>query len=117
VISELKEYDFPKQSEEETPRQGARNILSSYSQVYDVLAESLQNAVDAVDERHAQDPTTATARLSIEFDISQRSVTITDTGTGISWDMLQNAPAPNITQKREENSPTASHQRSRGERG
>lgn len=117
MASELKEHDFLKQSEEETLRQEARNILSSYSQVYDVLAESLQNAVDAVDERYSQEPTTATAKIAIEFDAPERSITVTDTGTGIPWDMLQNAPAPNITYKQGTGTARTRHQRSRGEKG
>jgi hypothetical protein len=102
MSNQLDVYDFLKKQDEndEPVRQEARNILSSYSQVYDVLAESLQNAVDAIDERYSQEPTQAVAKIQIVFDAARRNIIITDTGTGMPWEILRSAPCPNTTYKR-----------------
>ena len=116
--SQLSEYDFLSEKEDESLRKEAENILSSYSQVFDLLAEALQNSTDAIDARHNEDPENSLAKIRLIFDTSTRSITIIDTGTGIPWVKLQHALTPNITYKRtadDENEFNA--KRSRGEKG
>lgn len=121
MSTQLGVYDFLRIEDDEPIRQEARNILSSYSQVYDVLAESLQNAVDAIDERYSQEPIQAVAKIMIVFDVAQRSITITDTGTGMPWEVLRSAPCPNTTYKRRNQQSSQSDLKrsrlSRGEKG
>ncbi|KAI9130032.1 ATP-binding protein [Acaryochloris sp. CCMEE 5410] len=116
MVAFLEEVDFLKQEVEEEIRLEAENLLSSYSQFHDVLAESLQNAVDSVDDRYHQEPTTAVAKISLKFDIPKRTITVTDTGTGMPWSVLKNALKPNVTYKRVSKS-SGKQRRSRGEKG
>jgi len=112
----LEEVDFLKQEDEEEIRLEAENLLSSYSQFHDVLAESLQNAIDAVDDRYHQEPITAVTKILIKFDIPNRIISVTDTGTGMPWSVLRNALKPNVTYKRVPKQSTK-QSRSRGEKG
>lgn len=116
MVNFLEEVDFLRQEDEEEIRLEAENLLSSYSQFHDVLAESLQNAVDAVDDRYHQEPTTAVAKIWLKFDAKERSITVTDTGTGMPWSVLKSALKPNVTYKRVQNS-SSKDRRSRGEKG
>jgi len=116
VVDFLEEVDFLRQEDEEEIRLEAENLLSSYSQFHDVLAESLQNAVDAVDDRYHQEPTTAVARIWLKFDAKEKSITVIDTGTGMPWSVLKSALKPNVTYKRIQNL-SSKDRRSRGEKG
>lgn len=113
---QLIEHDFLSQAHDEAVRKEATNILSSYNQVYDVLAEILQNAVDAVDERYNQESATAVTKIAISFNAHERSITITDTGTGMPWGILKQALAPNISYKASVSAKSLA-KRSRGEKG
>ena len=95
----LEDVDFLRQENEEEIRLEAENLLSSYSQFHDVLAESLQNAIDAVDDRYHQEPIAAVTKILIKFDIPNRIISVTDTGTGMPWSVLRNALKPNVTYK------------------
>ena len=68
-------------------RSSARNILDSYGHAWDVLAESLQNAVDAIEMKIAKDAN-GTKHLRISFDCKQRAIEVSDTGIGISAEQL-----------------------------
>ncbi len=94
---------------EEALRHQARNILDSYANPWDVLAEGLQNAVDAVEERAGTDPDQPN-RIHITFDARQRAIRITDTGNGIPAEYMTRVLAPHISHKRGE-------RRTRGEKG
>lgn len=109
--------DFLGQIGDESLQQAARNILSSYSHVYDVLAEALQNAVDAVEERYLKQPEHRIAKIQVEFDAQSHAITITDTGTGMPWNILSRALAPNVTFKSNTADGGANRRRSRGEKG
>lgn len=109
------EHDFLGNVTDEDLRQSAMNILSSYSHVTDVLAESLQNAVDAVDERVQFSDEEVSARIHIYFDVPRKRVMVTDTGTGMNEDVLMSAPSPNVTYKRHR--PDGKARRPRGEKG
>lgn len=93
----------------------AENVLSSYSEAKDFLSEALQNATDAIDaRRHAA--TEAQGRITIDFNRQAKTVTVTDTGTGISSEDLQLILSPNVSLKsgRRARSGTG---RSRGHKG
>ena len=80
-------------------RSSARNILDSYGHAWDVLAESLQNAVDAIEMKIAKDAN-GTKHLRISFDCKQRAIEVSDTGIGISAEQLAVIVTPNRSLKR-----------------
>jgi hypothetical protein len=93
----------------------AENVLSSYTRAEDLLAEALQNAADALDERSASEPG-APRRIEIVLNKQKRSFSVTDTGTGMSPTELEVVLAPNVTYKSGALSKYPSR-RSRGEKG
>ena len=100
--------DFLSQSTEERLRHEAINILDSYAHPWDILAESLQNAVDAIDERAKQDSASPNI-IRIEFDVKRRGISVTDSGTGMQPKIVEQVLTPHISNKRSS--------RSRGEKG
>lgn len=93
----------------------AENVLSSYSRARDLLAEALQNALDAVDTRSETDET-AEREIRIDFDSASRQFTVFDSGTGISAENLEIVLTPNVTLKSGRLAATR-RGRSRGEKG
>ncbi|HEX8559494.1 MAG TPA: ATP-binding protein [Pyrinomonadaceae bacterium] len=77
----------------------ARNILDSYSHTWDLLAEALQNSVDAIEQRRKDDPK-ALSLINIVFNASQRSIEVSDTGIGMSADQVRRVLAPHQGLKR-----------------
>lgn len=93
----------------------AENVLWSYTRAIDLLAEALQNATDAIDDRSLDEPG-APRKISIEIDRKARSFSVTDTGTGMPFKELEVVLAPNVTYKSGP-SDKHPHRRSRGEKG
>jgi molecular chaperone HtpG len=93
----------------------AENILSSYTRAEDLLAEALQNAADAVDERSSTEDE-APRRIQIVLDKKKKSFSVTDTGTGMPPTELEVVLAPNISYKSGQLA-KRSEGRSRGEKG
>jgi molecular chaperone HtpG len=93
----------------------AENVLSSYTRAADLLAETLQNATDAIDERTASE-SGAPRRIEVVVDRSQRLFSVTDTGLGISPKELEVVLAPNVTYKSGQHNKNP-NRRSRGEKG
>jgi hypothetical protein len=77
----------------------AKKILDSYSHTWDILAESLQNSVDAIEENKKANPK-STALIQIVFDANLRSIEISDTGTGMSPSQVMEVLAPHHGYKR-----------------
>jgi len=77
----------------------ARNILDSYSHTWDILAESLQNSVDAVEQKIKEDAS-AKATIRITFDAHKRSIEVSDTGVGMSPEQVKKVLAPHQGYKR-----------------
>jgi hypothetical protein len=98
---------------EERALREAQNVLSSYSHATDFMAEALQNAADAIDERRAKEQR-ATARIQIVFDTRDRQLSVADTGVGMSYDDVRVVLTPNVTTKTGRYAPG---RRSRGEKG
>jgi hypothetical protein len=92
----------------------AANVLSSYSHALDFLAEALQNATDAIDERRRGDPE-APARILITFDVPRRQFSVSDTGVGMGDAEVEIVLTPNVTTKSGRYARSGS--RSRGEKG
>jgi len=98
--AELDGFKFlEKTIDEEILRAQAQNILDSYAHPWDLLAEALQNSVDAIEQKVAQDRK-AKAQISIVFNCKLRSVEVSDTGIGMSSDELKEVLAPGKSLKR-----------------
>ena len=93
----------------------ATNVVLSYTHAVDILAEALQNALDALDE-NSERFGDAPRRIDVEFDARAKRLSVTDTGTGMSQQALRVVLAPHVTNKEGELAPARSR-RSRGEKG
>ena len=77
----------------------ARNILDTYSNTWDILAESLQNSVDAIEQNVSGNPN-AIRLIQLVFNASLRSIEISDTGIGLSSDQVMKVLVPHQGFKR-----------------
>jgi len=85
-----------------------KNVLDSYTGRFDVLAEAVQNAMDALEARWGQGLDQASVRgdgevptLRVTFDAAATSneITVTDNGTGIPAARLQEVFTPHLSPK------------------
>lgn len=60
-----------------------RNILSSYTGYFDLFAETIQNALDAVERRIQEAEKHYAPRITVAIDLAAGAVTVTDNGTGM----------------------------------
>lgn len=72
-------------------RREIRNILSSYVGWYDPFCELIQNALDAVDARKANERAAGnddnySPEISITIDLVDNTLTVTDNGIGLDKD-------------------------------
>ncbi len=94
---------------EEATRRVVQNILKSYTGYFDVFAELLQNALDAVDRKAASAGADYEPRLWITIDIANRTLRVVDNGTGMTPEELRFCFRPNVSFK--------SKKQSRGHKG
>jgi hypothetical protein len=101
----------------ETVRQliEAENVLASYSHAIDLLAEAVQNALDALDARSEAEPD-APRKLAVHFDAKDRRFVVVDSGVGMSREELGMVLTPNVTLK-QGGLARPRRGRSRGEKG
>jgi hypothetical protein len=102
-------------TKEQSERKQALNILGSYFHDSDLLAEALQNAADAVDNRTLTDDE-APRGIDIDFDPAGKWFSVADTGTGMSREALEIVFQPNVSLKSGPMSEQVSR-RWRGEKG
>lgn len=96
----LEGYEFLReQVSQKRLQREARNILDSYSHTWDLLAESLQNSVDAI-EQAAKLDSEAVKQIQIVFNAHLRSIEVSDTGIGMSADQVMSVLAPHQGFKR-----------------
>jgi hypothetical protein len=76
------------------------NILRSYTGYYDLFSELLQNALDAV-ERHLEDGSDPAyiGKVSVEVNLQEHTVQVTDNGCGMGIDELRQFLKPNLSFK------------------
>lgn len=84
---------------DELLRASAQNILDSYAHPWDILAESLQNAVDAV-EMSSTVSSTQPRKIQISFNCQTRGIEVSDTGCGMSDSEIAEVLAPGKSLKR-----------------
>jgi Histidine kinase-, DNA gyrase B-, and HSP90-like ATPase len=80
------------------------NILSSYVGWYDPFCELIQNALDAVEARVANEKSAGTEedykpRIEIFIDLDENALTVTDNGIGLDKDKFEQFLAPNFSFK------------------
>ena len=85
-----------------TRKRQIKNILKSYTGWFDLFSELIQNALDALDARKAEN-SQFTPKLSIQIDLKQNMLSVTDNGIGFSEDKFKNFLAPNVSFKSQEN--------------
>jgi len=90
--------DLPPKVEAYRRSREADNVVGSYFNATDLLAEALQNAADAIDERSELEEDAQRA-IEIDFDGYGKSFSVSDTGTGMSRTALDIVFQPNITLK------------------
>ncbi|MFL5244510.1 MAG: ATP-binding protein [Gemmataceae bacterium] len=73
-------------------------ILESYNSNYDALAEAVQNSMDALEDASV-DGLPGPYLLEITIDLKTNSITVLDTGVGMSEDQICEAFAPAATFK------------------
>lgn len=75
------------------------NILKSYTGYYDLFAELLQNALDAVERRAADESGSYSPKLWITIDLQASSVSVTDNGVGMNLAQFKQFLKPNLSFK------------------
>lgn len=92
-------------------RREIRNILKSYTGLFDFLSEPIQNALDAIDERCVSDGPSYKPKLWVTIDLTDQSVRVTDNGIGFTSDQFRSFLKPNVSYKGRKGT------RSRGNKG
>jgi hypothetical protein len=78
------------------------NILKCYTGFYDLFAESIQNALDAIERKHIgskQSGQSYTPKLWVRIDHKERLVRIVDNGVGMDEEQFKLCFAPNVSFK------------------
>jgi len=75
------------------------NILKSYTGYYDLFGELIQNALDAIEKRSVGEAADYKGRISIDINLQQHSVTVTDNGCGMDTDQFRQFLRPNFSFK------------------
>lgn len=100
------EFKVAKQSDPaiQAVKREIRNILSSYVGWFDPFCELIQNALDAVEQRYADEKlsnslTTYAPTIRVIIDIQNNSLTVSDNGIGLNRDQFSQFLAPNFSFK------------------
>lgn len=83
----------------EVQRRSLQNVAESYHRTYDVFAELLQNAVDAVYQRYSEGDSSYNAKIWVDLDLARNEINVTDNGTGIAEDQFRRVLAPHVSFK------------------
>ena len=76
------------------------NIIASYHGNYDLFAESVQNAMDAIHERwRAEGDSGYSPRILAIVDLQENTFTVVDNGVGIAGEDCLSVFAPNYSLK------------------
>lgn len=116
TANEFESFDPLMESSEETASEAfqhilVREIIGSYHSNYDVFAETVQNAVDAVEERYyslredagnkdeADVVFTYEPKIWVTVDLKQNEIQICDNGTGMDFETFQKSLSPAFSGK------------------
>ena len=101
-VYEYEEHDplDKRQASDAEGRLTVHNILASYHGNYDLYAEAVQNAVDAVHLRWlAEDQGSYTPEITVIVDLPENTFTVIDNGVGIPPQACLSVFAPNFSLK------------------
>lgn len=87
---------------EEYTKGNVRNILDSYTGYYDVFSESIQNALDAVQQKAESAGSAYTPKIWIDIDLKDEWIRVVDNGIGMDEDQFKYCFRPHISHKRDE---------------
>lgn len=92
-------------------RNTVKNVLDSYTGRFDVLVESVQNSMDALEKRWAAVTSFGPEfpRLTVKLDAAADEITVTDNGIGIEQGALLTSLVPHMSPKSLDPSPTRGH--------
>lgn len=88
------------------------NIVSSYDDIWDALAEMVQNAVDAVLARAETELAAPAGQINVHVDAALNRISVTDNGLGVAQEDFVSVFRPNYSVKRR-----LGHKSARGEKG
>ena len=80
-------------------RRAISNILRSYTGYYDLFAELLQNALDAVERRFLDGGHEYKPKIWVEIDLQKHTIQVTDNGCGMNLQQLRQFLRPNSSFK------------------
>ena len=83
---------------EEIQRRTVAGVLESYNSNYDVLAEMVQNSVDAVEDAFLSD-LPAPYIIEVHINLQKNSISVLDTGIGMNREQAVEAFVPSISFK------------------
>lgn len=87
---------------QESQKRDILNILRSYTGTLDVFSESIQNAIDAVDQKQREGQAFV-PRAWITIDLQNNLLRFVDNGTGISLEQVRLFLRPNVSFKENQN--------------
>lgn len=92
-------------------RNTVKNVLDSYTGRFDVLVESIQNSMDALEKRwaHVTSFGPEFPRLSVRLDAAADEIAVTDNGIGIDQSALLASLVPHMSPKSLDPAPTRGH--------
>lgn len=85
-------------SDDSIQRRIVTGILESYNGNYDVLAELVQNAIDAIEDAYLLD-LPGPYSIQVHINLKDNSISVVDTGRGMSQEQAISAFAPNVSFK------------------
>ena len=104
-VQEIEAFDPLTQGEDDhslilaTRRRHLRNLLKSYTEWFDVFAELLQNALDAVEQRAREENAQFEPQIWIKVDIKNQVISVTDNGCGMEISEFKTFLKPDVTFK------------------
>jgi len=84
----------------EDARHSLENVIDSYHRNFDVFAEIIQNAVDAVHARYLEEGEGYTPKIWVEINQLRNEISVCDNGIGISESAFERVLAPNVSYKK-----------------
>lgn len=97
-LGTMANIDFLGAPTDEHRRKEIKNIKDSYSHPWDILSELLQNSVDAIRRKEADEPG-GKYHVEIQVNSQARTIQVEDDGTGFPSDQLGELLAPHGTDK------------------
>ena len=82
-----------------TRKRHIHNLLKSYTEWFDLFAELLQNALDAVEKRANEETAQYEPQIWIKVDIEKQEISVTDNGCGMEKSEFQTFLKPDVTFK------------------